>query len=138
YSAFAGRLAGVKGIIHTDHGRLVPDRVSAIWEDRVSSFFMDRVIGVSETLTEYLARCVKIPRKRLATVLNGVDAATFQPRMYVDRMAVREELGLTESDRILGTVCRLDPIKNLEFLIKYMPPICEAVPDCKLLIVGDG
>lgn len=138
YAALAGKLARVKGIVHADHGRLVPDRWGAIIEDRYSSFFIDKFIGVSEELTEYLASKVKINRKKLMTIINGVDTEKFKPISLELRKKLKNAIDLNDRDKIIGTVCRLDPIKNLEFLIECMPSICEAIPECKLLIVGDG
>lgn len=138
YAALAGRLTRVKSIIHTDHGRLVPDRWGAIIEDRFLSLLIDKFIGVSEELTEYLASKVRINRKKLMTIINGVDTERFKPINLAQQKMLKKAIGLNDRDKIIGTVCRLDPIKNLEFLINYMPSICEAVPECKLLIVGDG
>lgn len=138
YSALAGRLAGVRVIIHTDHGRLVPDRKVAKLEDRVASIMMDRYIGVSEELTEYLASEVKINRKKLTTIVNGVDTQRFVPLEDGQKERIRKVFGFNNGDKIIGTVCRLDPVKNLELLIGAMPAICKMVPECKALIVGDG
>lgn len=138
YAALAGRLARIKGIIHTEHGRLVPDKKPAIIEDRLSSLLINQVVGVSEELTEYLASVVKISSKKLITIINGVDTHKFTPLNTDQRKDLRNAMGLGERDKIIGTVCRLDPVKNLEFLIKCMPSIFGAVPKCKLLIVGDG
>jgi glycosyltransferase involved in cell wall biosynthesis len=138
YAALAGKLAGVKVITHTDHGRLLPDKKAAILEDRISSYMMDRYIGVSEELTNYLASKVKIPRNKLMTIINGVDTDTFSQATAERRFAARQALGFSEADKIIGTVCRLDPIKNLELMISCMPAIVKAIPDAKLAIVGDG
>ena len=138
YAVLAGRLAGVKAIVHTDHGRLVPDRRNAILEDRYTSYLMDRFIGVSEELTRYLAVTVKVSQKKLLTIINGIDTAKFVPVSESQRKKLRERLGLDEQSKVLGTVCRLDPIKNLEFLIKRMAVLSEKNPRCKLVIVGDG
>jgi len=138
YSALAGKLAQVKGIVHTDHGRLVPDKKSAILEDRISSLFFKRFVAVSEHLHGYLANVVKINKKKLMTIINGVDTDRFRPLEPEQRRELRNKLCLSDNDKIIGTVCRLDPIKNLEFLIRNMQSICEALPECKLLIVGDG
>ena len=138
YAAFAGRLARGKGIIHTDHGRLVPDRKAAIVEDRVSALMIDRFVGVSPELTEYLATTVKVSRKKLITIINGVDVNKFKPLVHDERKALRRKLGFTEGDKIIGTVCRLDPIKNLDFLISCIPAIMESVSEARLVIVGDG
>lgn len=138
YAALAGKLAGVRKIIHTDHGRLVPDRMSARMEDRLASYFMDRFIGVSTELSDYLECKVGIRKKRLMTIINGVNTETFRPRSADEKSSLRSRLGLRESDRIIGTVCRLDPIKNLTFMISCMPVIVQKMPAAKLVIAGDG
>lgn len=138
YAALAGRMARVKVVIHTDHGRLIQDKWSAILEERISSLMVNRVIGVSEELTEYLASEVKVKRKKLLTIINGVDVHKFRPLNSEQRKKLKEKIGLSDEDKILGTVCRLVPVKNLEFLIGCMPSIYEKVPECKLIIVGDG
>lgn len=138
YAVLAGRLSGVKVIIHTDHGRLVPDRLGAKIEDRFSSIFLDKYIGVSDELTNYLNKNIKINKKKLATIINGVDTQTFKPLGKDERNRLREKLLFSQYDMILGAVCRLDPIKNLDFLIKSMKSIKKILPNCKLIIVGDG
>ncbi len=138
YSALAGRLAGVKGIVHTDHGRLLPDKRSAILEDRISSRFFNHFVAVSEQLNDYLASVVKINKNKLRTIINGVDSDTFKPLPPAERLRLRRALDIGDNEKIIGTVCRLDPIKNLEFLIRSIKTISEAQTECKLLIVGDG
>lgn len=138
YAALAGRLCGVKGIIHTDHGRLVPDRKTAIWEDRLASYMMDRFVGVSSQLTEYLASDVKVNKKKLTTIVNGVDSAKFVPFNNKERTVRRMNLGFNPDAKIIGTVCRLDPIKNLSMLIECIPEIVRIIPDCQVIILGDG
>lgn len=138
YAALAGRMSGVKGIIHTDHGRLVPDRKSAIWEDRFASYLMDRFVGVSEALTQCLASTVKVKKGILTTIVNGVDSKIFIPTGSDEKIARRKQFGISASARIIGTVCRLDKIKNLNMLIESVPAISKKIPNCQILIVGDG
>lgn len=138
YAALAGRLAGVKGVIHTDHGRLVPDKKSAILEDRVSAMLMYRFIGVSAELSEYLVSTLRIDGKKVRTIINGVNDQTFCPLKPEERLAQRAQLGIAPGDKVIGTVCRLDPVKNLDFMIACMPAIVRSVPDAKLIIAGDG
>jgi sugar transferase (PEP-CTERM/EpsH1 system associated) len=138
YAALAGRLVGVKGIVHTDHGRLVPDKKNAMLEDRFSSYFIDQYVAVSEELLSYLAEEIRVNRRKLKTILNGVDSDRFKLASRNEKETIRRDLGFEEQDRIIGTVCRLDPIKNLEFMICSLLLILKNVPSAKLLIVGDG
>ena len=118
--------------------RLVPDRKGAIWEDRLSSIILDKYISVSEELTEYLASEIKINRKKLQTIVNGVDTQRFSPVDNTKIEMMKDGLSLGKADKIIGTVCRLDPIKNLDFLLECFPSILSSIPNCKIIIVGDG
>ena len=137
YAGLAGLLTGVP-VIHTDHGRLVPDKLSAIWEDWLASHCIHAVVGVSEELTDYLDSHLGIRRKKLQTIINGVDTDRFMPVSREQKNALRANDGLTSEDLVLGTVCRFDPIKNLPFMICAMPEIVKQVPQAKLVIVGEG
>lgn len=137
YTGLAGLLTGVS-VIHTDHGRLVPDKRSAIWEDWLASHCLHAIVGVSEELTAYLHSQLGIAAKKLTTIINGVDTDRFVPVTRERKIMLREKNGLTPDDLVLGTVCRFDPIKNLPLMISSMPEIVKRVPQAKLVIVGEG
>lgn len=137
YAGLAGLVTGIP-VIHTDHGRLVPDKRSAVWEDWLASHCIHAVVGVSEELTAYLNSRVGISAKKLRTIVNGVDTDRFMPVTRERKDALRAQNGLAPDDLVLGTVCRFDPIKNLPFMISSMPEIVKQVPHTKLVIVGEG
>jgi len=138
YSALAGRLTEVKAIIHTDHGRLIPDRQTAILEDRFASHLMDHVVGVSAALTKYLAETVKINKRKLVTIINGIEIAKYEKLIPEHKRRRKTELGYEADTMIIGTVCRLDKIKNLDLLIAIVPKMAREMPNCRVVIIGDG
>ncbi len=137
YAGLAGLLTGVP-VIHTDHGRLVPDKRTAVWEDWLASHCLHAIVGVSEELTTYLNSHLGIAAKKLKTIVNGVDTDRFIPLTREQKNRLRAQSGLAPNDLVLGTVCRFDPIKNLPFMISSMPEIVKRVPHAKLVIVGEG
>lgn len=56
----------------------------------------------------------------------------------VCRQNVRVELGLEDDAFVIGTVGRLDKIKNFPFLIKVFREYLKLNTQARLLIVGDG
>ena len=138
YAALAGRVAGVKGIVHTDHGRLTPDRKGLILEDRISSMMINAYVAVSSELAGYLQNKVKICKEKLLTFINGVDTEHFKP--FPDNIIreIRKEFGIPADAEVIGTVCRLDPVKNLIFLIQTLKDILRTRDQTILLIVGNG
>jgi len=138
YGAIAGRFGGVKGIIHTDHGRLIPDRRGLRLEDKIASMIINKYIAVSDDLYDYLLRVVKIQKKKLATIINGVDTELFRPFPKEQIREIKREFGLVEDSKVIGTVCRLDPVKNLFFMIEALKDVLNSHPEAKILIVGEG
>lgn len=137
YAASAGCLGGVRGTIHTDHGRLVPDRRGLIWEDFIFSRIIDRYVGVSEELAEYLRNVIRVPSKKLMTIINGVDTQEFKPFSIDKRNTARINLGLSPDSKIIGCVCRLDRVKNIPFLLKTLYKLIKK-KGYLLVLVGDG
>lgn len=66
-------------------------------------------------------------------VIKGVDAERFRPEGTNHRDALR----LTDR-RVIVTVARLVPIKNVRLLIEALALVRSRVPQTHLLIVGDG
>jgi len=137
YAACAGRLGGIKGIVHTDHGRLVPDRRGLIWEDFIFSRFIDRFVGVSEELAFYLRDIVRVPPKKVMTIINGVDTQEFMPISPANRDTARINLGFSPDSNVIGCVCRLDRVKNIPFLIRTIHDLLKEKGNL-LVLVGDG
>jgi glycosyltransferase involved in cell wall biosynthesis len=137
YAALAAMVTRRK-IVHTDHGRLIPDKRTAILEDRLCSRIIDRFIGVSEELTEYLAAKVGVKRRILGTIINGVDTDRFHPFLPDRRAAGRRKLGFGDDEMVLGAVCRLDAVKGLDFMIRGLELVRRTQPCCRLVIVGEG
>ena len=68
---------------------------------------------------------------------NGIDAKKYIYSKEV-RAAVRNELGIKKSTILLGTVGRLTPPKNPEFMIRLIKAMNEQALDWQFLWVGKG
>jgi glycosyltransferase involved in cell wall biosynthesis len=134
----AARLAGVPVVIHTEHGRRVPDLVTDRWIDNLASRSTDMVIAVSEALAEVLrGRVVHDPR-RLRVITNGVDVERLRPAP--DVAALRRDLDIPPGTPVIGSVGRLEPVKNYQLTLRALARMGEheAGPPPLLLLVGDG
>ncbi len=71
-------------------------------------------------------------------ISKGIDLERFNPHLEVDELA--EKYKRNEDTKVLLTVCRLDPRKNLITLIEAMHILVNVrrIRNIKLLIVGDG
>jgi len=66
-------------------------------------------------------------------IAKGIDGALFRP----DGPSVREALRLA-GRRVVVTVARLVPIKNVRLLVDAIAVVRERVPNVHLVVVGDG
>jgi sugar transferase (PEP-CTERM/EpsH1 system associated) len=132
------RLAGVPYVIHGEHGREAADptganrlrrRVRRALAPLVSQF-----VTVSRDLNRWLVEDVRVSARKVRTIYNGVDTDRFAPG---DREAARRALDIPAGWGVVGTVGRLDPVKDQAGLIRAFAVASGQRPSV-LLIVGDG
>lgn len=95
-----------------------------------------KVIAVSSEIRQELVRYGARP-ERVVTVLNGIDHERFH-RDPAKRPAIRQALGLSESDVVIGSVGRLEPQKRFDLLIETVAALRERFPSVTLIIAGAG
>ena len=115
-ASLAARRAGVRRVIHTEHGRQKPDPWQARFVDGLASRRTDVVVAVSDALATQLATTVVSDRCHIHVVRNGVDTHRFRPRPEINPL--RRELGLPADVPIIGSVGRLEPIKGYDVMVE--------------------
>lgn len=124
-------------VVFTEHGRFYPD--STTWKRRVINPLLlkatDKVTAISQATRDALSRFEYIPQHRSQVIYNGI--AALQPDTH-NVAQLKQGLGLADTDIIMGTIARLDPIKNQVMMLRAFADASRAQPDLKLLIVGDG
>lgn len=128
--------AGVRTLIHTEHGRAFPDKTRYMVAEHVLARFAYKVVGVSDQTVSDLRAFERIPPHKLARIANGIELGAFSRR--VDRAAKRRELGLPESGAVVGAVARLDEAKGISYLLKAVPGLIARFPDLTVVIAGTG
>lgn len=134
--AGAARRAGVRRVIATVHGILAPEPWHGPALMHLAARRTDRVVAVSDSLSTYLHRRVRVPARKLDVILNGVDTTRFAPRPHPGRL--RAQLGLPPEALLVGHVARLDPVKNQPMLLDAFARVRQVVPSAVLVMVGDG
>jgi len=138
YAALAGRIAGVNRIIHTEHGRYLPDSIGRIWEDRVFSRFISKYVCVSHELEQYMLTVIKVPIKKLVTIINGINTSRFYRYGEDEIRMLRQKYNIHPGQILIGTVCRIVYQKNLWFLVDWMKENTNSNHNLRAFIVGDG
>jgi sugar transferase (PEP-CTERM/EpsH1 system associated) len=137
----AARLARVPAAIHSEHGRDLQDLGQSPWRRRslrrLCYRWADRVFTVSQALKDYYVSDLGIPATRLEVIPNGVDAQRFRPDAAA-RKEMRGRLGIADRTVVVGTLGRLDPIKDHPTLFRAAEKCIAEGLDIRVLVVGDG
>jgi glycosyltransferase involved in cell wall biosynthesis len=136
YGSIGSGFTGCK-VIFTEHGRFYPDikKTKRMIINPFLSFFTKYITAISSATREALVEYEGFPREKIKIVYNGI----VDPSLNVPQETnLKQELGIPEGARVLGTVARLDPIKNQAMMIKGLEVIRKQHPETYLVIVGDG
>lgn len=131
-----GVLAGVRTMVHTDHGRAFPDRRRYMLAESALSRLTYRVVAVSDAAARDLVRHEWIPADKVVTIPNGIDGAPYATQG--DRDGKRRELGIPRGAPVIGLGARLEKEKGQSYLIQALPPLAARFPDLALVLAGDG
>ena len=142
YSPFVyGSLAQwrVPGAAHvvTEHGKRADERLTL--KRRLANSVLTRlphaIVAVSERLRGDLI-AEGYPADRVTVIHNGIELGPpVSPR---DRESARGHLGLPAGVPVIGTVARLDPVKDLGTLLRAFAIVRRQVPAARLVMIGDG
>lgn len=132
YGAPAARLAGAVAI-HTKHG-INPGSRGNRWLRRAAGSLVHEFVAVSATTAAQARIQNDVPPGKLRTIPNGIRLDRYAPDLEA-RAATRVELGLGDA-WVVGTVGRLDAVKNQAMLVRAMAPILSS--RVRLVIIGEG
>jgi glycosyltransferase involved in cell wall biosynthesis len=104
---------------------------------RITYAWADRVFSVSQELKTYYCRELGWGSSKFEVIPNGVDVRRFRHNEQL-RGRVRARLGVEEKSLVVGSVGRLDPVKDHATLLSAADMALAQGMDLHLVIVGDG
>lgn len=126
-------------VINTRHSMGAADsRSRKEWLYRRSLHWTDYVVGVCRAARDGFALQGVQPRRQLLAVPNGIRLQRFQAATAQARAELIAELGLPADSRVIGSVGRLQPVKDQQGLLAAFKQVREACPQAVLVLVGDG
>jgi sugar transferase (PEP-CTERM/EpsH1 system associated) len=139
--AFAARLAGIRSIVHGEHGWGINDPFGLspkrLYVRRAADHVVSSYTCVSKQMEEWLVGHIRV-RKPVTQIYNGIDTEKFHPAENGGKDSLRRTLNLPEAVPLVGVVARLDPIKNHGSLFDAFHALQPRFPGMQLLVVGDG
>ncbi len=138
YGASGAMLAGIRNIVHTDHGK-EPEYDDHRIMKLVEGVLLKKVrhaVAVSGHLKEILAATAGIGSERFVTILNGIDTNRYS--VHRPKGDMKKMIGLLPDSFVIGHVARLVPLKNQKFLLDLFAALKKKRKGLKLAIVGSG
>jgi sugar transferase (PEP-CTERM/EpsH1 system associated) len=136
YATLSARLAGVRVVVHGEHGLEVdtlvenPRRTRA---RRVLARVTDRFVGVSREICERVERWGGRP-DRISYIPNGVDLTRFgQP---YPRNEIRASLSIEPEEPVVAGIGACRPVKDFGTLVRAFGIVLRRHPDAWLLLIG--
>lgn len=142
-----GRLAAwslnVPAIVHTVHG--APFYPFQPWLTRTFYRACEKyaaarchaLISVADAMTDQLVAAGVAPREKFTTISSGMDVEPFL-HANEHRARVRQELGFSDDDIVVGKIARLFELKGHDDVIAAAANVVTANPHVKFLFIGDG
>lgn len=136
YGVIAAAFTRTK-VIFTEHGRFYPD--SSNWKRKLINplliAFTNHVTSISKATKQALIEYEYIPENKIKVIYNGIDPLQAD---ISEVEQLKEQLQIPAKAKVLGTVARLDPIKNQTMMLEAFSQVIASDPTTYLIIVGDG
>jgi glycosyltransferase involved in cell wall biosynthesis len=124
-------------VVFTEHGRFFPDRSrgKALPLNVLMSLTTAAITAISSATRDALARYEWVAKPLVQVVYNGIQPLAADPGRV---SMLQQALGIKPESVVLGTVARLDPVKNQQMMLQSFAIVSRQFPHLLLLLVGDG
>lgn len=140
--ALAAKIAGARtvftarGLSMLDEGYEISSLLRALYRFWFWFWFwfVDGVVAVSTGNAERL-RALGVLHGPVTVIPNGLDGDSLA---FLDRAEARERIGARDAELAVVHLGRLEYAKRQEVLVEAWPAILAAVPQARLILIGDG
>jgi glycosyltransferase involved in cell wall biosynthesis len=138
-SSLLATYLGVRRLILHEHGPIFRGGTGCIYRGLLGLLGRraDAIIANSEAVKAALARTLGGGQVPITVVPNFIDTAQFDPDRY-DRERIREALGLSPDQFVIGFVGRLDRAKGADLLVEAAALLPNHTDLRRVLVVGEG
>jgi len=123
-------------VIFTEHGRLsdAPPSTKRMIANWILRRAPQEVFAVSEHLKGHLV-AEGFSKEQVQVLYNGIDVGPLPDARA--RSCVRQRLAVSDDTLVVGTIARLDPVKDLDTMIRATTMLAARRPTL-LIVIGDG
>lgn len=139
YSALSRLFNPKPYLLFEEHGRFYPEiknKKKILFNKLLINKLTHKVVAVSNDIKNRLIAYEGVSEKKIQVIYNGIKIENIDTDNL--KKECRKKLNLDEDDFVVGSVGRLDPIKNFPMLIKGIKIAKNQIPNLKCVIIGDG
>ena len=144
-TVLAAKLARMTPVLHTQHGldygfSDAPDHLRSRLRTVMKTLAcqgVTKVATVSQEVAQMVTREWRVSPSRVSVVHNGVRVPAPDEGVEI-RSRWRRELGIEESDMLIGTVAVFRPVKDLHTMLEAMSLVAKETSRAKLVLMGAG
>lgn len=139
YSALSRLFNPKPYLLFEEHGRFYPEiknKKKILFNKLLINKLTHKVVAVSNDIKNRLIEYEGVSEKKIQVIYNGIKIENIDTDNL--KKECRKKLNLDEDDFVVGSVGRLDPIKNFPMLIKGIKIAKNQIPNLKCVIIGDG
>ncbi len=139
YALPASLIAGTPIKVHTEHSYnyFITSRKRRLIA-KILFKIVNKIIGVCDDVSNFLLDEMRTNPNKTFTILNGIDIDKFFIPECCSILKNKDKLGFKENDFIIGTIGRLERVKNHKLLILAFKEGLRIEKNLRLLIVGEG
>jgi L-malate glycosyltransferase len=131
----AGRLAGVKTIVYTEHNIVEKYHFLTRLGNVLTYQLNDAIIAISDAVSGSIKKWPTARKRKVYRIYNGVDYDAIQ-KLVTDPKSIRQSLKIDERDMVVGTVAHIQPQKGYRYLIEAARLVLDKYPNVTFVIVG--
>ncbi len=136
YGRLASRWLGQACVISSIRSVQTDKPKHYVWVDRFLKNITHKFIVNADIIQPVMHEREGVSFDKIKTVHNGIDLENFISNGHAQ--TVREELGLSRDDQVIGIVSRLMPVKDPMTFLLAARAVHQEMPQVKFVIVGDG
>lgn len=130
YAGIVGKLLNIP-VVATAHG---PWDSYYFFQDLATNIFTDMVFANTPDVEKALLKKGMIPKRKVKTVLFGIDTDKFSP--VKNKGTAKRSFGLKPSDIVITWAGRFDPVKDPLAFFKAANIVNKSYPNVSFLAVG--
>jgi len=138
YGALVAHFSGVRHIISSRRDIGGIKKKWHIFLTRKIDRFVEGYIVPCNAIGKVIVKKEKILSSKIQNIYNGTNIEAFSPSDTMAVVQTRRQLGLSESDFIIGTVAQFRPEKGYDIFFKAIEKTKARIKELKVIVIGGG